>query len=58
MQTRKQCPDCDSYDTERVHIEWYTDMIEETRICDGDCGGQYTNKYSLFAQEIDEMPMP
>jgi len=52
---RKQCPDCDSFDTERVHTEWFTDMLEETRICN-DCPAQFRNKYDLFEQSLDEVP--
>jgi hypothetical protein len=52
---RKRCPDCDGFDTERVHTEWFTDMLEETRICN-DCPAQFRNKYSLFEQSLDEVP--
>lgn len=46
------CPECDGSDTERVHTEWYSDMVEETRICN-ECPTQFTNKYDLFEQETD-----
>jgi len=54
MMDRSQCPDCGAYDTERVHTEWMTDMLEEVRICN-ECPAQFTNKYNLFEQEIDEI---
>jgi len=50
MLDRRQCPDCDSYDTERVHTEWFMDMVEEIRICN-DCPAQIVNKFDLFEQE-------
>lgn len=58
MKRYKRCPECESFDTKRVHTEWFTDGIEETRICnDNDCPTQFTNKYRLFEQEIDEVPV-
>jgi transcriptional regulator NrdR family protein len=51
----KECPACGAWDTERVHTEWYQDMIEETRICEN-CPTQYTNSYSLFDQSEDGVP--
>ena len=50
MMERQQCPECDSYDTERVHVEWFTDMLEEIRICNN-CPAQIVNKFDLFEQE-------
>lgn len=41
VSTRRECPDCGSHDTERVHTEWLTAAVEETRICN-DCPTQYT----------------
>lgn len=55
MQERKECTECGTYDTERVHTECYSDMIEEVRICN-ECPTQFTNKYRLFEQETDEVP--
>jgi transcriptional regulator NrdR family protein len=52
---RRECPDCESYDTERVRTEWMTDMIEEIRICN-DCYSQFTNAYSLFDKQLDDVP--
>lgn len=52
MKQQAQCPECDSFDTERVHTEWYSDMVEGIRICNN-CPTQYTNKYDLFEQEVD-----
>jgi len=54
MRSRRQCPECRTTDTERVHTEWGQDMVEEVRICD-QCRSQYTNKYELFEQSVDEV---
>jgi len=51
------CPDCGSHETERVHVEWGREMIEETRIC-RDCPAQFTNAYDLFDQRVEEAPEP
>jgi Zn-dependent oligopeptidase len=40
----KECPECDSHDTERVHVEWWTDEVQVTRICN-DCPTQYDVMY-------------
>jgi hypothetical protein len=53
MNNHKRCPECEGYDTERVHTEWFNDMLEEIRICNK-CPVQFTNKYSLFEKENDE----
>jgi hypothetical protein len=42
--TRAACPEFDSHDTERVHTEWFTNSVEEVRICN-DCPTQYTLSY-------------
>jgi transcriptional regulator NrdR family protein len=55
MRNYKQCPECGTYDTERVHTEQFTDMLERTRICN-ECPTQFTNKYDLFEQEVDDVP--
>ena len=57
MTRHHECPDCGSHGTERVHIEWYSDMIEETRICN-ECISQFLNSYNLFDQEVQEVPEP
>lgn len=51
---QRDCTECGSFDTERVHVEWYSDMIEEVRICN-ECPTQFTNKFSLFEKETDEV---
>jgi len=51
---RKRCPYCHSYETNRVHTEWSTDMVEETRVCD-ECDVQFTNSYDLFEQETERI---
>ena len=50
MMDRQQCPECYSYDTERVHTDWFTDMVKEVRICNN-CPAQIVNKYDLFEQK-------
>ena len=55
MNQYSECPNCGAYDSERVHVEWYTDMIEETRICN-ECPAQFANSYSLFDKELQEVP--
>lgn len=51
--TRKICPNCDNYETERVNVEWMPDVVEETRICD--CGAQYRVSFANPIKEIDEV---
>ncbi len=50
-----ECPECGTYDTERVHMEQFTKTIECTRICNV-CPTQFTNKYDLFTQAVDDVP--
>jgi len=52
MSDKNRCTECDGFNTERVHTEWFTDMMEEIRICN-DCPTQYTNKYNIFDKETD-----
>jgi len=52
---KRECPECGSYQTERVHTEWFQDIIHEVRICN-DCPAQFVNKFDLFEQEIEEVP--
>lgn len=52
MNYRVECPDCGSHDTERVHIEWLTDGVDEVRICN-DCPVQYSNKFRDPLKQID-----
>jgi len=54
MNDHHRCPECKGYETERVHVEWFKDMVEETRICNS-CPIQFTNRYSLFEQKNDEV---
>jgi hypothetical protein len=56
MNDRRQCPACEGYDTERVHAEWHTDLVETTRICN-DCPTQFTNSFDLFQQSVDDVPI-
>jgi RNA polymerase subunit RPABC4/transcription elongation factor Spt4 len=55
MMDKKECPNCGYLETERVHTEWYSDLVEETRIC-SDCDTQFTNSYDLFEQAVDDVP--
>lgn len=41
----QECPNCESWETERVHIEWYTYEVETVRICHN-CPTQYTLNYA------------
>jgi len=54
MFTRLECPGCGSHDTERVHVEWLTQAVEETRICN-ECPTQYTIHYAEPLVEIEEV---
>ena len=51
---RTECPNCGSVDTKRVYVEWSTDLVQETRICE-DCPAQFTNSYDLYAKSEDEV---
>jgi len=51
------CPECESPDTECVHTEWYSDMVEETRICN-DCPTQFTNQFGFDHQKTDIVGEP
>jgi hypothetical protein len=51
---RNRCVLCDSFDTERLHIEWFSDMIEEVRGCNN-CRNQFVNEYSMSDRyELEE----
>jgi hypothetical protein len=52
MRYRIECPECAAHDTERVHVEWLIDGVEETRICN-ECPAQFTNKFGLFDKDVD-----
>ena len=54
MTVRSDCSECGSFDTKRVHTEWFSDMVEEVRICN-ECPTQFTNCYSLFEKRTDEV---
>lgn len=54
MFQRQECPECGDWNTERVHVEWGSDMVEETRICE-DCPTQYTISYSDPIKRTDEV---
>ena len=45
MHDHKRCPECDDFDTKVVHTEWFSDMVERTRICNS-CPTQYTVSYA------------
>jgi len=44
MNDPERCPECESFNTERVHLESYTDEIVSTRICHT-CPVQYDVSY-------------
>lgn len=56
MNRYNRCPNCDSTNTEKVHTEQFTDMLEQVFVCN-ECPTQYTAKYDLFAREVDDVPM-
>jgi Zn-dependent oligopeptidase len=39
-----ECPECGSWETERVNVEWWSDQVQVTRICN-DCPTQYDVMY-------------
>lgn len=49
---RSECPECGSIDTDRVHIEWFTDGVEEVRICNS-CPAQYANEFYHPHKRVD-----
>jgi len=54
VRKRNRCVLCDSFDTERLHIEWHSDMIEEVRGCNN-CRNQFVNEYSISDRyELEE----
>jgi len=57
MKVSYECPECGSYDTKQVHIEWMEHEVEETRICD-ECPAQFTNAYYLTDKELDFVGEP
>jgi len=42
--TPRECPECSSYNTERVNTEFWTDEIQVTRVC-RDCPTQFDVMY-------------
>jgi len=44
MRTHERCPNCESYDVEVVHTEWYSDYVERVKICK-ECPCQFTVSY-------------
>jgi len=42
--TPQECPECGSYDTNRVHTEFWADEVQATRVCQ-DCPTQYDVMY-------------
>jgi hypothetical protein len=56
MQNRKRCVVCDSLDTNHLHVEQFSYMIEIVRGCEN-CQSQFINEYSLcdrYELETDE----
>ena len=56
MFERSECPECGCHDTERVFVDWWTDEVQETRICN-ECPTQYTINYGNPRVETDEVPV-
>lgn len=52
MNDRKECPDCGSFDTERVHVEWLNGGVDEVRICN-DCPVQYTVEFRQPLKQVE-----
>lgn len=55
MKRWNKCPNCGNYETDHVHTETYSDMIERVVVCH-DCSVQFTAKFSLFDRQIDMGP--
>jgi len=53
--SKSDCPECDGFQSERVHVEWHTDLVKEVRVC-MECDSQFTNSYGLFDKTTDEVP--
>lgn len=45
------CPECDSWDTERVHHEFQSDSVIEIRVCD-ECPTEFKVTYSDPTKEV------
>jgi len=54
MNDHRRCPECDSYQTEVVHTEFYEDMVERVRICN-DCPTQWDVVYGMPTVENVEV---
>jgi len=46
MHSHTNCPECDSHETEVVHVEWYADYVERVRVCN-DCPTQFVVNYGM-----------
>lgn len=49
-----ECPECEGWNTERVHTEDRTEERHEVFICN-DCPTQYTVKFAPFEKEVDDV---
>lgn len=53
MSEPRACPECGSWDTEKVHTEDYDGLsIEIIKICN-ECPTQYTLVYALENEKVD-----
>jgi transposase-like protein len=50
---RIQCPRCGRYNTQEVSTEWFSNTIDEFRVCI-DCEIEFVNKYNLLTKSIME----
>jgi len=46
MTDHKHCPECEHRDTEVVHTEWFSDMVERVRVCK-ECPTQFVVSYGM-----------
>lgn len=52
-----RCPECEAFDTDRVHVEWFSDRVEEVRICN-ECPTQFTVEYVDPRKQVDSTAEP
>jgi hypothetical protein len=51
VNTRRECPDCEGHQTERVCIEFEQRAVIEVRICD-ECELEYETHFVFDHQEV------
>jgi transcriptional regulator NrdR family protein len=53
---RTKCPYCANYDTHQIHKKWFSDAIDEVRVCNN-CLTKFVNRFDLSEKsdmETDE----